>query len=247
MKNEIWKDIIGYEGMYQVSNLGRIKSKERVAFRGDGTPLHLKESIMTPTYNTYLYARLRKDGQYKNLGIHRLVCQAFHPNPNNYPCVNHKDNNPLNNHADNLEWCTYAYNNNYGTHSRRLSDTRVEKYGVAIDVYTKHGEYIKSYSSIRDAINDGYTRDSISKCCRGELDSHCGLIFKYKGDSFYYKNRKGNVVVKKYNLTGQCIKTYFSINDAARDNGLKKDNLLLIHRGIVQNKRLGGYYYQFYE
>lgn len=247
MQNEIWKDIHGYEGMYQVSNLGRVKSIDRVVVKSDGTLFRLKSRIMKPYSHTYMYVRLTKDGKNRSYSIHRLVCEAFHPNPNNYPCVNHKDNNPLNNYVGNLEWCTYAYNNNYGTHSQRLSDTMVEKYGVAIDVYTKRGEYIKSYSSIRDAINDGYTRDSISKCCRGELDSHCGLIFKYKGDSFCYKNRKGNVVVKKYNLTGQCIKTYFSINDAARDNGLKKDNLLLIHRGIVQNKRLGGYYYQFYE
>lgn len=180
MKKEIWKDIRGYEGMYQVSNLGRIKSIERIAYRNDGTPLHLKELIMTPSLNTYLYARLRKDGQYKHLAVHRLVCDAFHLNPNNLPCVNHKDNNPLNNCADNLEWCTYSYNNNYGTHSKRASDSMVEKYGVPIDVFSKDGVYLRSYKSIRDAVLEGYTRDSISKCCRGILKSHYGVVFRYK-------------------------------------------------------------------
>lgn len=244
MKNEIWKDIIGYEGMYQVSNLGRIKSKERIAFRGDGTPLHLKESIMTPTCNTYLYARLRKDGKYKCLGVHRLVCQAFHPNPNNYPCVNHKDNNPLNNTSDNLEWCTHSYNNNYGTHSERLSDTMVEKYGVAIDVYSKYGVYIKSYCSIRDAVRDGFDRNSISQCCRGVLNSHKGLVFKYKGEPFSYKNRRGNVCVDKYNADGILVASYLTIADAALSNNIKKDRLLYMKDNKIESP-IDGYTYKF--
>lgn len=244
LENEIWKDIPGYEGAYQVSNLGRIKSLSRVVKHSSGGTSRLKEKIMKPTKNIYLYARLQKDGKNYHLAVHRLVCGSFHENPNNYPCVNHKDNDPTNNNADNLEWCTHSYNNNYGTHSERLSDAMVEKFGVAVDVYTKHGEFVKSYKSIRDAVRDGYDRNSIGQCCRNNLKSHCGLVFRYKGDSFKYKKRKGNVSVDKYDLGGNLISSYHSIREAADDNGLKKEKLRYMKNHSI-NTPIGGYVYKF--
>lgn len=244
MTKEIWKDIRGYEGMYQVSNLGCVKSLSRVVYRSDGTNSILPEKIMKPSKNTYLYARLRKNGINKHLAIHRLVCEAFIENPLNLPCVNHKDNNPLNNHISNLEWCTYHYNNNYGTHSERLSNAMVDKYGAKIDMYTKDGLFVKSFNSIRDAVNEGFTRDSISKCCRGKLNSHNGYVFRYKGEQFSYINRKGNTVVKKFNNKGELIEVYLSINDAASKNGLKKDKLIYMkNNGVL--KPINGFIYKF--
>lgn len=244
MTKEIWRDIQNYEGLYQVSNLGRVKSLNRVSYRQDGTPLNIKGKIMRLSKNTYLYARLQKDGENKHLAVHRLVAEAFIPNPNQHPCVNHKDYNPLNNSIDNLEWCTYSYNNNYGEHSKRLSDSMVEKYGKKIDVYDKYGNLIKSYDSIRDAVNDGYTRDSISKCCRGELNSHCGLVFRYKDEPFIYKNRRGNVIVEKYDLQGNLVCTYLTIASAALDNNLKKDKLKYMRNNSI-SKPVNGFIYKF--
>lgn len=107
LENEIWENINGYEGLYQVSNLGRIKSLPK---------FHQGERILKSRLNKYgyLYIGLIKESLKKSYTIHRLVAKAFIINSNNYPCVNHKDENKLNNNIENLEWCTVDYNNNYG-------------------------------------------------------------------------------------------------------------------------------------
>lgn len=104
---EIWKDIEGYKGLYQVSNLGRIKSL--------GNNKNKKEKILKSHYdnNGYYSIVLYKNNNRKKYLIHRLIAEAFIPNPNNLPCVNHKDENKQNNNVDNLEWCTQKYNMKY--------------------------------------------------------------------------------------------------------------------------------------
>lgn len=114
---EIWKSIEGYEGLYEISNYGRVKSLERKILAGKGCNHKyntLKERyIATKCYGKYPAVVLCKNGITKRQTIHRLVARAFLPNPNNLPCINHKDENKLNNRADNLEWCSYKYNNEY--------------------------------------------------------------------------------------------------------------------------------------
>ena len=109
---EIWKDIEGYEGLYQVSNLGRVKSlkynKERILKIANGTDGY---KIVGLTYNS----------KRKTFKVHRLVAQAFIPNPNEYPQVNHKDEDKGNNKVDNLEWCDNKYNCNYGNHIKNCT------------------------------------------------------------------------------------------------------------------------------
>lgn len=104
---EIWKDIESYEGMYQVSSLGRVKSLSRRCSTHWGTRL-VPEKLLCPNVKEagYLCLDLHKDGKSKEFSIHRLVAQAFIPNPNNLPEVNHKDGDKQNNCVDNLEWCT---------------------------------------------------------------------------------------------------------------------------------------------
>lgn len=105
MKVETWKDIEGYEGLYQVSNFGRIKSL------GGKRRSHKEDIILKlGIRNTYNVINLRKNNQKKSFQVHRLVAKAFIPNPNDFPIVNHKDENPLNNKVDNLEWCTQQHN-----------------------------------------------------------------------------------------------------------------------------------------
>ena len=115
---EIWKNIEGYEGKYQVSNLGRVKS-----MIGQEKVLHPKKHR-----NGHLQIGLHKDKKRKTMYIHRLVAQAFIPKPDNLPCVNHKDENPNNNNVDNLEWCTQKYNCNYGTRVDRIMETKKQQY-----------------------------------------------------------------------------------------------------------------------
>ena len=113
---EIWKDVVGYEQFYQVSNKGRIRRKK--------DNFVYKPRTFTNGYKSVL---LYKDGKWSRTGgkselVHRLVALAFIPNPNNYPQVNHKDENKSNNFVDNLEWCTRKYNNNYGTAKARMME-----------------------------------------------------------------------------------------------------------------------------
>lgn len=111
MAEEIWKDIEGYEGSYQVSNFGRVKSMMN-SKRGRKLA---KDCILSPTYTgimKYPAVLLYRNGRKRTSSVHRLVAQAFIPNPMHFPIVNHKDENPQNNHVDNLEWCTQEYNCN---------------------------------------------------------------------------------------------------------------------------------------
>ena len=114
MENEVWKDIPDYEGLYQVSNLGRIKS---LNFNKTG-----KEKIMKPrTGNRYYMTALWKNGIRKDYLLHRIVAETFIPNPENKPFINHKDENCFNNSINNLMWCTHKENMNWGTRNERIS------------------------------------------------------------------------------------------------------------------------------
>lgn len=125
---EEWKDIQDYKGIYQVSNLGRVK---RLAYeiknpspRANGSILKFKEHLLTPRIIThgYLSVMLYKKGIPKNFKIHRLVAQHFIPNPKDLPEVNHKDEDKTNNNVENLEWCTHRYNSRYGTRPARIGE-----------------------------------------------------------------------------------------------------------------------------
>ena len=128
MEQEIWKDVVGYEGLYQVSNLGRIKSLPKLCINGNGGKYYTKEKILKPQYGsngrTYTHVCLRKDGKTHIKEIHRIVAIAFIPNPLNLPQVNHRDENPSNNTVSNLEWCDGFYNHNYGTIKERTRQTK---------------------------------------------------------------------------------------------------------------------------
>lgn len=126
---EIWKPIKGYEGLYEVSNLGRVKSFPR---KGN----HYKEPtiLKQSKYKSgYMYVNLNKNRQGKKYKIHRLVAQEFIPNPNKFPQVNHKDENKENNCVDNLEWCTMFYNNQY---SKAKKIEQYDKLGNLIAIWT---------------------------------------------------------------------------------------------------------------
>ena len=129
---EIWKDIEGYEGLYQVSNIGNVKRVEHEDYRCRQGYRVFKERYLTPNkdQNGYLNVGLWKNNTRKKHKIHRLVASAFILNPDSLPQINHKDENKQNNSADNLEWCTSKYNNNYGSHKevyQRLKKSRGAK------------------------------------------------------------------------------------------------------------------------
>lgn len=129
MLKEEWRDVVGYEGLYQVSNLGRIKSLIK------STRIKDPDGILrTQIHNGYVLLNLYKDSKQTKKAVHRIVCEAFHPNPKNKKCVNHKDFNRQNNCADNLEWCTYRENIRHRNQSEKYIDKFSSKYfGVCWD------------------------------------------------------------------------------------------------------------------
>lgn len=129
---EIWKDIEGYEGLYQVSNLGQVKTLDKIISSG----LHIKEKYLSffKTKNGYFQVTLRKNGSKRNFYVHRLVASAFIANPNNLSQVGHKDETTINNRADNLEWVTAKENSNMPQHKTRLS---VSNSGNKLSLQTK--------------------------------------------------------------------------------------------------------------
>lgn len=126
--NEIWKDIKGYESLYQVSNLGRVKSLARKVIKKNYVSFK-KERILKQQTDRYGYKKviLQRNYQIKTFSIHRLVAEAFLENPYNLPQINHKDENKENNCVLNLEYCDSKYNNNYGTRNKRVSETMKKK------------------------------------------------------------------------------------------------------------------------
>lgn len=161
---EVWKDIEGYEGLYQVSNLGRVKSLERVKPNGQCVP----EKNKTPCLkgNGYLALQLYKDGKPKNYYIHRLVADHFIPNLEGKETVNHINGNKQNNSADNLEWCTYTENNKhaYKTGLNDENHRRNRKGSISIAQYDCNMKLIATYPSIREAERQtGISSQSISR------------------------------------------------------------------------------------
>lgn len=135
---EIWKDVPGYEGIYIVSNFGKVKSLQRTRKGSYGSIRIVNERILRHKIDKdgYHIVTLSKEGKTKCIGVHRLVAQAFLPNIYNFPIINHKDEDPSNNFVDNLEWCTVKYNNNYGTRIERGLETKL-KNGSIKNIYPK--------------------------------------------------------------------------------------------------------------
>ena len=164
---EIWKDIEGYEGIYQVSNLGRTKR----LYKND------KEKILKPFSNKdgYLIVNLCKEGKVKSRSVHRLVAQAFIPNPENKPEVNHKDENKSNNKVENLEWVTSKENNNYGTRTERMAKSQSKPiYGINV----KTNERIE-FPSTQEAGRSGFDQSHIVHCLKGKRKTHKGYKWFY--------------------------------------------------------------------
>lgn len=146
LPGEEWRDIEGYLGLYQVSNKGRVKS---LNYNRTGKEQILK-NILEPT--GYYRVNLAKEGKWKHFTVHRLVCNAFIPNPNNLPCINHKDENKQNNSLQNLEWCTVKYNINYGT--ARLRQAQKNKKNVkVINLLTKEKKIFKGLKDTEKFFN----------------------------------------------------------------------------------------------
>lgn len=170
---EVWKDVVGYEGLYQVSNLGAVRSLR------SGSPKLLRQR-----YDAYGYKILDfcVCGVQQTFKVHRLVAEAFIPNPFGLPEVNHKDENKANNRADNLEWCTKLYNCEYGTFGKRVSQSKINGKGSRpVLQYTLDGKFVAEYPSTKEVERQlGFFATHIARCCRGVKPTAHGFVWRYK-------------------------------------------------------------------
>ena len=185
---EIWKDIENYKGFYQISDCGRVKSLERDVYRQNGTfHYHAGERILVPVLDKdgYQQVNLYKNGEIKKMRVHRLVAEAFLPNPENEPYVNHKDEVKTNNVVENLEWCTASYNINFGTRTERsIQNRRSYKFGnnpSAKAVFCV--ELNKTFDcAIRVEEELGICGSSICNVCKGKQKTAGKLHWRYAND-----------------------------------------------------------------
>lgn len=205
---EIWKDIKGYENLYQVSNLGRVKSLGRwvdyVSKNGKPFKRWQKETITYGSSDGDGYKRVtfRKNKKEDYWKVHRLVAIEFNlPIPDYLKWhdyeeldINHKDEDKANNNIDNLEWCTAEYNDNYGTRNNRMKNNLTNRKDISITTlqYTLDGQFVKEYPSASEAERQtGVSKEMIRKCCKGgyidkrtdkwiNINQSGGYIWKYK-------------------------------------------------------------------
>lgn len=176
--NEKWKPVVGYEGFYEVSNLGRIRSLDRSFIDRDGHERHYKGKIMAlcDAGKGYRNVQLQAKGKRSTPRVCRVVATAWIPNPNNLPQVNHKDEDKTNDSADNLEWCTAIYNTRYGTGIER----RAAQISKRVKQYDLNGNFIAEWPSATAAAKElGIDQPHIIRCCRGKLRKTGGYVWKY--------------------------------------------------------------------
>ena len=189
---EEWRDIAGYEGYYQVSSLGWVRSLERWVQDKFGmkAPYRIPPKILKPkrAQNGYLFVNLSKEGHAHPHRIHRMVAEAFIPNPDGLPEVNHKNEDKTDNRVENLEWCSVVYNNTYGT---RLERTAKQPHNHPVIMLDIEGNQLRRFQSVCEAarhlIANGHsiagkktTANSIRAVCQHKAQRHTAYGYRWK-------------------------------------------------------------------
>ena len=256
---EIWKDIPNYEGLYQVSNLGRVKSNHN----GRG---HKPKILTNIPRNGYVSVLLCKNKSQKNVFVHRLVAECFVPNPENKPCVNHIDGNKSNPRSSNLEWCTQKENIAHAINTGLInprkpkrayscSKNHNEKCYKPIYQFDVDGNFIKKWNSCGDICDYYGIKDShIYDCISGKYHSAYGYVWSKTPNIVVVKkskiskkqnNRQKRRRINQYDSNGVFISSFSSQTEAARKIGIKQPAISLCCNG--KTKTSGGYIWKYAE
>lgn len=212
MNNETWLPVAGYEGLYEVSNLGRVRSLVSGRVRRPAKD-----------HGGYLIVTLCKNGEQKTYRAHRLVATAFHENPLNLPEVNHRNEVKTDNRAMNLEWCDATYNNAYGT--------RIERISTPVYQYDLDGAFVAWYPSTAEAARrTGVNHGAISSCASGKRKTQGGFQWRYTPALFLdatdgKKNNAQSKHVYQYTLDGRFVKEWMSVKEIQRQTGWSQGNI----------------------
>ena len=222
---ELWKDVEGFEGYYQVSTWARVRSLDRWVVYPNKSKRLIKGKILKPFKDKdgYLIVNLKKHQKGKYTRVHRIIAEAFIPNPLNLQCINHKDEVRDNNYPCNLEWCSVKYNNNYGNHNKNVA----EKLSKKVYQYDLNGNLIKEWSSASEAGRNGFESSNISMCCLNKYKTHKNYIWSYNPienfdiNNYLPKsqiNRKGSKKVYQYDKDYNLINVWASTKECGRNN-----------------------------
>ena len=248
---EIWKDVVGYEGLYKVNQWGEIWSEY--------SHKKLKYSISSDGYKQY---NLHKNKKAFIMTAHKAVALAFVPNPNNLPVVNHKDENKLNCFYENLEWCSVSYNNSYNNKAKKA----MLPYSKTIYQYDKNGVLINTYHSTKEAVrNIGCNYDVLAACCKkkklhgknvrtvkGYIFSYCEMSKEEVIEHFKVtKNNQGRFLKEKSKQVQQLttddfvVQSYPSCCDAERETGFSRTQISRAARGYEKGYVCHGYKWRY--
>ena len=216
---ETWKDITEYEGLYQISTFGRVKSLAKAGSGGHTSDIIMK---LNKDKDGYLLIHLVKDGKRRVHKVHRLVAQEFIPNPDNLPQINHIDEVKSNNYVTNLEWCTQSYNNKFGKGKNNRAITKSKP----VIQLSKEGLFIREWSSAKEAsVGLNINRQNIVTCCKGRVRSVGGYKWIYKEppeDYYIFLKRTGYASDPLYTNKLRKIVKYES--ETGKRDSLGKDS-----------------------
>ena len=200
MLNEIWKAVRYYEGLYEVSNYGRVRSLERIVIDKNGKCKTVHGKFLTQHDNGrgYLFVNLYKNDKCKREYVHRLVALAFIENPNKLPQVNHKDEDKQNNYVENLEWCDSKYNNNYGNHISKMISTCTKNGG-----YEQFSERMKKDNPNKGQYKGGDNSHAKKVICDGKIYNCLKDCAEYYGINYgTFRGYLSNYMPKRFRELG---------------------------------------------
>ena len=238
-----WRQVVGYEGYYEISNQGNVRSIDRKVIEKNTNKikeLQGKDLSVANSKRGYRVVNLFKDNKGTIKNVHQLVAEAFIPNLDNKPCINHKDSNRLNNHVDNLEWCTYEENN---LHSIEFGDR-----GQAVLQLDENDIFINRFESIREAEEKtGVQHSNITAVCKGKRDKAGGYKWEYAFDSpkkpqFVPQDEETKVLEFQYGAR-QCISNYDEAYAHLIDEGMNYKNPEVNTLNIILDKGKSIYQY----